>query len=236
MRERLNGRGSGRALTMMLAVALAAAGCGGSDQPATEDAAKAAAAKTDATQAAQATAAKTAEQGAKQAAQGLEAMAKGLEAMASGAPGGTKAVDPVSFRDLQTFFPDLEGWEKEKPTGERMTSPFAFSQAEVRYSKGDSQIEMKLVDSGFNQLLFTPFAMMMQAGYEKETQSGYEKSTTVAGMPGWEKWDTEGKDGSVNALVGKRFLLSIEGSNLTDVKALHAIAGKIDLNKLAALK
>jgi hypothetical protein len=219
----LAGRGFRRGLAVtVLAVVIATAGCGGSNERQAENAANAAAAK-------------TAEQGAKQAAQGLEAMAKGLEAMANGAAAG-KAVDPVSFRDLQTFFPDLDGWEKEKPTGERMTSPFAFSQAEVRYSKGDSQIEMKLVDSGFNQLLFTPFAMMMQAGYEKETQSGYEKSTTVAGMPGWEKWNTDGKDGSVNALVGKRFLLSIEGSNVPDVKALHTIAAKIDLNKLAALK
>jgi hypothetical protein len=78
--------------------------------------------------------------------------------------------------------------------------------------------------------------MMMQAGYEKETQDGYEKSTLVAGMPGWEKWNTERKDGSVNALVGKRFILSIEGDNVEDVKALHAVAGKIDFNKLAALK
>jgi hypothetical protein len=236
----LGGCGVRRVLTVTLTVAVAAVGCGGSDQRQAEDAAKAAAAKSAAAQATAAKGteqgAKTAEEGAKQAAQGLEAMAKGLEAMASGGAGGTNAVTPVSFRDLQTFFPDLDGWEKEKPTGERMTSPFAFSQAEVRYAKGDAQIEMKLVDSGFNQLLFTPFAMMMQAGYEKETQSGYEKSTTVAGMPGWEKWDTEGKDGSVNALVGKRFLLSVEGSNVPDVQALHAIAAKIDMNKLAALK
>lgn len=216
-----------------LAISIVSAACGGSDQKKAEEAAaqaQAEAAKTTEQ------AAKTAEQGAKQAAQGLEAMAKGLEAMAGGAGGNVKPVDPVSFRDLQTFFPDLDGWEKQKPTGERMTAPFAFSQAEVRYEKGDSRIEMKLVDSGFNQLLFTPFAMMMQAGYEKETQDGYEKSTTVAGMPGWEKWNAERKDGSVNALVGKRFILSIEGDNVEDVKALHAIASKIDFNKLAALK
>jgi hypothetical protein len=217
-----------------VALSIAIAGCGSSEQQRAQENAQAADAAAKATEQATRTAAKSAEQGAKQAAQGLEAMAKGLEAMAGA--GGGKAVEPVSFRDLQTFFPDLDGWEKEKPTGERMTSPFAFSQAEVRYNKGDAQIEMKLVDSGFNQLLFTPFAMMMQAGYEKETQTGYEKSTTVAGMPGWEKWNTDGKDGSVNALVGKRFLLSIEGSNVPDVKALHAIAAKIDFNKLAALK
>jgi hypothetical protein len=51
-----------------------------------------------------------------------------------------------------------------------------------------------------------------------------------------QQWNTEGKNGSVNALVGKRFLLSTEGSNIPDVKALHAIAARIDLNKLAAWK
>jgi hypothetical protein len=208
---------------MALAVSIAAAGCGSPDK-----------AQEAAAQAAQV--AKSAEQGATQAAKGLEEMAKGIEAMAGVASGGTKPVDPVSFRDLQMFFPDLDGWEKAKPTGERMTLPFSFSQAEVRYTKGDARLEMKIVDSGFNQLLLTPYAMLMQTGYEKETQDGYEKSTTVNGQPGWEKWESVSKDGEVNAFVGKRFLLTIEGSNLDDVKVLHEIAGKVDMGKLSALK
>ena len=183
-------------------------------------------------------AAKSTESGAAQAAKGLEQMAKGLEAMAGGALSGDnpKPVNPVSFRELQTLFPDLDGWEKAKPTGERMTAPFSFSQAEVRYQKGDSRVEIKIVDSGFNQLLFTPFAMFMQAGYEKETSSGYEKSTTVGGQPGMEKWNTEGKDGEVMAFVGKRYILTVEGRNVDDIKVLHDIVGKIDLPKLAAMK
>jgi hypothetical protein len=178
--------------------------------------------------------AKTAEKASEQAAKGLEQMAKGLEAMASG--GNQKAVDPVSFRDLQAIFPELDGWTKEKPTGERMSSPFAYSQAEVRYTKGESNVALKIVDSGFNQLLLTPYAMFLQAGYEKETSSGYEKSVQVANQPGWEKWNTEGKDGELNALVGKRFLVTIEGNQIADTKVLHDIAGRMDMNKLAALK
>ncbi|HEY7501901.1 MAG TPA: hypothetical protein VH740_25495 [Vicinamibacterales bacterium] len=214
-----------RFAVMALALAMTAAGCGNAEQKRAEEAAKTAE-----------QAAKAASQGASEAAKGLEQVAKGLEAMASGAAGNTKPVDPVSFRDLQTLFPDLDGWQKEKPTGERMTAPFPFSQAEIRYSKDDSRLEMKIIDSGFNQLLLTPYAMFLQAGYEKETSSGYEKATTIAGQPGWEKWNTEGKDGSVNAFVGKRFLLSIEGDNIEGVKVLHDAAGKIDMNRLAALK
>jgi hypothetical protein len=216
-----------RFATMALALALAAPGCGGADQKKADDAAQAAPrAATPAEQAA-----RSAEPGA---AQGLDQMAKGLEALAAG--GNVKPVDPVSFRDLQTFFPDLDGWEKAKPTGERMTSPFAFSQAEVRYTKGDARLEMKLVDSGFNQLFLAPFAMMMQSGYEKETEDGYEKSAMVAGQPGWEKWSTERKDGAINAFVGKRFLLTIEGDGVENVKVLHDAAAKLDMARLAALK
>jgi hypothetical protein len=182
-------------------------------------------------------AAKTAEAGAAEAAKGLEQMAKGLEAMAGGAASGkAQPVDPVSFRDMQALFPEFEGWEKGKPTGERMSAPFKYSQAEVRYTKGDSRIELKMVDSGFNQLLLTPYAMFLTAGYEKETSDGYEKSTKVNGQPGWEKWDSSGKDGELNALVGKRFLVQIDGRGIEDTKLLHELAGKIDMAKLSTLK
>jgi hypothetical protein len=222
-----------RQLAVILAIGLTAA-CGQSQQQKQAEQTKAAAEQV-AKGAEQL--AKGAEQGAQQAAKGLEQMAKGLEAMASGAAGADgKPVNPVSFRDLQTLFPDLDGWEKGKPTGERMTSPFAFSTAEVRYTKGESRIELKIIDSGFNQLLLTPYAMFLQAGYEKETQNGYEKSTTVAGQPGWEKWNDSGKDGQVNALVAKRFVMTIEGRNLDSIKVLHEVAGKVDMVKLAAMK
>ena len=181
-------------------------------------------------------AAKTAESGAAEAARGLEQMAKGLEAMAGGGSGEQKPVDPVSFRDMMALFPELDGWEKAKPTGERMASPFAFSTAEVVYTKGDARIALKTTDSGFNQLLLTPYAMFLSAGYEKETADGYEKSTKVNGQPGWEKWNGAGKDGELNALVGKRFLMQIEGNQIDDTKVLHELAGKIDMGKLAALK
>jgi hypothetical protein len=181
-------------------------------------------------------AAQTAEKAAGEAAKGLEQMAKGLEAMASGAGSDQKAVDPVSFRDLIALMPDLDGWEKSKPTGEKMTSPFAYSTAEADYTKGDSRIQVKMTDSGFNQLLLTPYAMFLATGYEKETTDGYEKSTKVNGQPGWEKWDSSSKNGELNALVGKRFLVQIEGNELADTKVLHEVANKIDMGKLASLK
>ena len=208
-----------RVLIVGLGLAVAVAACGKSKE------------QKQAEQAAQ-----TAQTAAGEAAKGLEQMAKGLEAMAGGAKSDQKAVDPVSFRDLIAMMPDLEGWEKQKPTGEKMTSPFAYSTAEADYTNGDARIQVKMTDSGFNQLLLTPYAMFLATGYEKETSDGYEKSTTVNGQPGWEKWDSSSKDGELNALVGKRFLVQIEGRQVEDAKVLHAVANKIDMGKLAALK
>lgn len=176
---------------------------------------------------------KQVEQAAQEAAKGLEQMAKGMEQMAGGS---TKPVPPVNFRELQALLPDVEGWEKGKPTGEMMSMPVSFSQATVEYTKGDSTLEVKIVDTGLNQLLVTPYTMFLTAGYEKQTEDGYEKSVGVAGQPGWERWSSGNKDGELNALAVKRFLVTVEGRNIEDTKVLHAVAQRIDMNKLGSLK
>ena len=221
-----------------LAVALVAgAACGKSEEQKQADAAaqqvKEAAAKYDA---AAKEAAKQGEAGGAEIAKGLEAMAKGLASAASAVDANGKPVEPVNFRALQALFPDLPGWQKGKPTGEKMTAPVAFSQADVRYTKGASRIEMKIVDSGFHQLLLAPYTMFLTTGYERQTENGYEKSATVGNEPGWEKWNTVRKSGEVNAVVGKRFLVQAEGRGVEDIKVLHDAIGKTDLVKLAAMK
>ena len=172
--------------------------------------------------------------GAEQVAKGLEGLAKGFQELAQNAD--VKPVDPVSFRDLQTAFGDLKGWEKGKPTGERMTAPVAFSEASVTYRQGDASIDAKIVDSGFNQILMAPFTMFLSAGYEKETEDGYEKSVKVGEHPGWEKWNSQGKDGELNAVVAERFLLTLEGNGIESTKVLYDLAEATDLAKLAGMK
>lgn len=212
----------GMIVGLALALAVAVAGCGSSEEKEAEQATE--------------QAAEAAEAGAAEAAKGLEQMARDLEALAGGASGDEKPADPVSFREMMALFPDLEGWEKGKPTGEKMTSPFPISTAEVVYTNDDSRIELKVTDSGFNQMLLMPYSMFLSAGFEKETATGYEKSTPVNGQPGWEKWNDSSKTGELNALTGKRFLVQIEGRRIEDTRVLHEVASKIDMDKLASLK
>lgn len=180
--------------------------------------------------------AQSAEAAAAEATKGLEAMAKGLEQLASGGTGDQKAAEPVKLQDLLATLPQIEGWEQQKPQGERMTSPFPSANAEARYTRGEASIDVEIVDSAFNQLLLAPISMFLTSGYSKESTTGYERSTTVNGQPGWEKWDSENKTGELNALVAKRFLVTIEGDNIENVQVLQDAASKMDFNRLASLK
>lgn len=174
--------------------------------------------------------------GAEGMAKGMEDMAKSFQAAANGMNGDQKPVDPVSFKELEAAFPDLPGWTKGKPTGEKMTSPVSYSEASVTYTKDDAEIRAKLTDSAFNQMLTMAFAVMTASGYEKETEEGFEKSTKVGDFPGWEKRNDKNKSGELGTLVNKRFVLEVEGSNIGDNKPLYQVAQSADLKKLASMK
>lgn len=168
-------------------------------------------------------------------AKGLADMAKGLQGLTGGDP-NQKPVDPVSFHELQEAFGDLSGWEKAKPTGERMTSPVNYSVAKVTYTKGDARIEEEISDSAFNQMLLIPFSMFLTTGYEKETDDGYEKSAKVGEFPGLEKWNSRSKSGELTAIVNKRFIVQVNGHAIPDAKMLRDAMASIDTRKLASLK
>lgn len=167
-------------------------------------------------------------------AKGMQEMAQGLQQMAG--QGGPAPVEPVSFRDMQVLLPPFAGWEMGKPEGEKMSAPIAISQTEVVYTKDESRITAKIVDTGFRQMFFLPYTMMLAAGYEKESGDGFEKATKVGSNPGFEKWDQSSKRGELATVVGKRFFVTIEGENIQNTAVLRDLMGRIDLNKLAALK
>jgi hypothetical protein len=78
--------------------------------------------------------------------------------------------------------------------------------------------------------------MMLASGYSRETSEGYEKAVTVKGQPAFEKWNSERKDGELNILVEKRFLVTIDGNDIDSTKTLHDFVSKMDFGKLAGLK
>lgn len=224
-----------------IAVACVLAGsvaCGKSDmQKQAEEAAKQAEKAADAATKAAEAGTKAGEAASQDMAKGMEDFAKAMAGMAGAVSGGDgKTVEPVTFQALQATLPELAGWEMKKPRGERMTAPVPFAQTETTYTKGDTQIDVKVVDSGFAPLLIMPWSMMLATGYSKETSEGYEKAVKVKDQPAFEKWNSESKNGELNILVNKRFLVSIESNEISDMKPLHEVADKMDFGKFASLK
>ncbi len=175
------------------------------------------------------------------AAQATGDVAKAMQGMAAalsgaaGSPDG-KPVDPVAFKTLQTHLPTVDGWERGEVEGERMTSPVPFSQVETQFRKGDARIDVKIIDTGYAQMLVAPWSMMLASGYSRESTNGYEKATTVSGNPAIEKWQAKQKRGELNVLVNKRFMVTVDGRRVDDIKDVQAFASAMDFGKIAALK
>jgi hypothetical protein len=174
------------------------------------------------------------------ASKGMADMAKAMQGMAAAVGGGGtgdgKPVEPVATDALKATLPTVAGWEMSPPKAERMTSPIAFSQVEADYKQGEKEIELSVVDTGYAQMLIAPWSIFLASGYSRENSDGYEKSVSVAGNPGFEKWESNSKRGELNIVAGKRFMVSVKSRDLADTKVLHEFVSKIDFAKLAALK
>ena len=218
-------------LAVIIAAGIAAA-CGQSaaEKQAEEikqQAQKAAAAAEQVGKAAEAAAAKSSGDAGQDLAKAMQGMAAAMGGSKDGKP-----VETVSVDVLKGALPAISGYEMGTPKSEKMTSPFPISSTEVKYSKGDSNIDVKIVDAAAAQLLMAPWKMMLATGYAKESDDGYEKATTLNGNPAWEKWEKGSKHGEIGMLVNNRFMVSVEGDNLANINQLHDVAAKIDASKL----
>jgi hypothetical protein len=221
-------------MTVIAVAALCASACKSEAQKQAEEAAE------NVKKAAEQVAKAAEQQGTAAAAKGANDMAAALQGMASAMSGtaspGGKPVEPVAFQTLQSLLPKVSGWEMEEPEGERMTMPVPYSQIETDYKKGDARINVKIVDTAFAQLLVAPWSMMLATGYSKESSSGYEKATTIGGQPAIEKWSKASKNGEFDILAGKRFMVTIEGHQLDDMKQLQDFASNFNFGAIAAAK
>lgn len=149
---------------------------------------------------------------------------------------GDRPIAPVSIQALLTVLPEPLDWQREKPNGERVTTPLAFADASVRMMKGDATVTAKITDTGLNEILVAPFAAALAGDFTRETEHGYEKSIAVGDARGVERWDSGTRTGNLSIIVARRFVVEIDGSTIDSPKVLHDILEKIDLKKLADLK
>jgi outer membrane murein-binding lipoprotein Lpp len=136
----------------------------------------------------------------------LEKIQKDLENM--------KPVDPIHFSELIKFLPEPPpGWESQpaKGTSNKM-GEWSFTEVNRDYTQGDKRMEVKILDWAFRKELYATF--FIAAAFSQESTEGYNKGIKIGDEPGREEYKNESKNGTLSMLVGKRFFVTIEGSNI----------------------
>ncbi|NIJ51279.1 hypothetical protein [Dyadobacter arcticus] len=153
--------------------------------------------------------------------------------------GNRETVDPIDFRKLKELLPEKAGGlARTEATGEKSGAMgFTVSTAEGKYKGDDGEsIDIEIVDTGGIAGVSTmALAAWSMAEIDKETTTGYEKTTKIDGYKAFEKYDNESKSGEINVLVGDRYLVNIDGNDIT-VDQLKDVLKEIDLAKLSDLK
>ena len=133
---------------------------------------------------------------------------------------------------LESFLPEpLSGWEAEAATSQAMAAAMMGGgiSAEREYRKGDSYVHIQIVaDSPLLQS-----AMMMLSNPMYATADG-GKLERIGGQRAIVKYDAGDKSGEIQLVVANRFLVSIDGEDVT-AQDLKDYAGAVDYNKLATL-
>ncbi len=97
-----------------------------------------------------------------------------------------------------------------------------------RYTKGDASVNVQFItDSPMIQSMLMMFNMPMMAGADGGKIERIKKQRAIV------KYDKADKSGSINIIVGGTMLVTIEGSDVTDVE-LKSFAEAIDYDKVAA--
>jgi len=141
-------------------------------------------------------------------------------------------VPPVPFEELIALLPDADGWTRSKPRGDQYVMAVLMSRAQVTYTKGEAEIDLEIVDTGFNELALAPLLTFLTPGYSERTIGGYKKGLIVAGAPGFESYENDARRAEVTVVAGKRFIVKATGHNMDNTDATRALVSRVDIGRL----
>ena len=168
------------------------------------------------------------------AAQMQEAAQKMEEAAQKMAKGENVAV--VDFRQLKELLPEkIAGMDRKTSEGEKTGGfGFTFSTARATYEEDNKRLEVNIADTGGVGMAIMGMAAWSQMEMDRETEEGYERTTMIEGYKAFEKYNSRDQRGEISLIVGSRFIVNIEGRNISE-KDLQAAVKGIDLAKLEKL-
>jgi hypothetical protein len=157
-------------------------------------------------------------------------MTQGLQQMAQGQG------EVVDYEVLKSMLPQVSGWTQAGVRGEQVSMPMKVSRAEARYSRGESSVELEIIDSAVSPMFLAPLSMFMASGYSERSDEGFKRAAKIGGFPGIEDWNSNSRRAEVTAVVNNRFVVQATGHDVGDLAAVREIVDSVDLAKLGTLK
>jgi Yip1 domain len=152
----------------------------------------------------------------------------------SGAGAGT-SVEALSADTLRSFIPEqLGGLSRQGISAERNAAMgMQIASARARYG-AENELRLEITDTGGAAGFM---ALAGWAGIESSSEEGTrtERVGTEGDRLVKEVWDSASKSGEYTVVIGKRFIVKVEGEagSLSDLKSA---ASAVDLDKLESLK
>jgi len=150
---------------------------------------------------------------------------------------GGKEITAVAGATLESLLPEtLAGMKRTSAKSTKnQVMGVDMSHAEGQYEgQEEISISLQITDAGN---LSGPMKMGMtawtMAQYNRQTDSGYEKTATYGGFKGMEEYDNQSKSGTIRVFVADRFIVELDGNNVT-MDTLKKALDQIDLKKVAA--
>ena len=152
---------------------------------------------------------------------------------------GESEVGAVNFTKIIPLLPSVPGgWTGSEPDGSTTDmGGVKMTTAGRTYTKGEGDeapsVSVNVIDFAGNK----SFCEATRASWNvsQETTTCYMKTVKVAGYPGFESYDKTGKMGQCWVMVGERFFVHVETTNLEPAE-LQDWMNRVDLKKLAELK
>ncbi|MFZ1081836.1 MAG: hypothetical protein WAO19_07915 [Candidatus Kryptoniota bacterium] len=145
----------------------------------------------------------------------------------------------VNFKQLQQFLPqgNFGNYSAEQPTGETSTMMgFSTSWAQVNYhSSTDSSAVSARITDLLNIPSYMSIAPPVNSDSIRSTPVGYEKTVMYKDLKIMETYHGTTHRAKLQSYFANRFLLEINGENVSDTNVLYGLLDKINLDGLRAL-
>lgn len=148
----------------------------------------------------------------------------------------------VDWRKLKEWLPaELAGMQRTNATGEKnRVGDFVMSTASAEFQNNPDQdnsprLNLTVIDYSGAPGMAQGMAAWSMMQIDNESDEGYEKTVKIAGFPGMETFQNQGKSGTVMILVAGTMIVTVNSEGMT-AEQMHQAAESLPLDTLAALK